>query len=249
MRVATFCAAIATLAAGCGRATPSTPGAPQDSITAKLYDPARDLGALFPAVQLAGIFDDSKTFVDARPKVAPSAIVKTFSAERGGPAFDLRTFVNRDFEIPHPVGAGVDFRTDTTQTMEEHIKALWPVLTRKPDTTDARSSLIPLPNPYVVPGGRFREVYYWDSYFTMLGLVQSGRTDLVRDMLDNFAHLISTVGHIPNGNRTYYLGRSQPPFFAAMVACTHRRPIPARRFAISTRSRKNMPSGWTAPSG
>jgi alpha,alpha-trehalase len=51
----------------------------------------------------------------------------------------------------------------------------------------------------------------------MLGLVQSGRTDLVRDMLDNFAYLIATVGHIPNGNRTYYLSRSQPPFFGAMV--------------------------------
>jgi alpha,alpha-trehalase len=60
-------------------------------------------------------------------------------------------------------------------------------------------------------------VYYWDSYFTMLGLVESGRTDLVRNMLDNFAYLITTVHHIPNGNRTYYLGRSQPPFFAAMV--------------------------------
>jgi alpha,alpha-trehalase len=60
-------------------------------------------------------------------------------------------------------------------------------------------------------------VYYWDSYFTMLGLVESGRTDLVRNMLDNFAHLIRTLGHIPNGNRTYYLSRSQPPYFAAMV--------------------------------
>ena len=69
----------------------------------------------------------------------------------------------------------------------------------------------------MVPGGRFREVYYWDSYFTMLGLVESGRTDLVRGMLDNFAYLIRTVGHIPNGNRTYYLGRSQPPYFGAMV--------------------------------
>jgi len=80
-----------------------------------------------------------------------------------------------------------------------------------------RGSLIPLPEPYVVPGGRFREVYYWDSYFTMLGLIASGRSDLVRSMLDNFAYLVRTVGHIPNGNRTYYLGRSQPPFFAAMV--------------------------------
>src|SRR5207245_11347285 len=57
----------------------------------------------------------------------------------------------------------------------------------------------------------------WDSYFTMLGLIESGRSDLVRSMLDNFAHLVATVGHIPNGNSTYYLSRSQPPFFGAMV--------------------------------
>jgi alpha,alpha-trehalase len=101
--------------------------------------------------------------------------------------------------------------------MEQHIRELWPLLTRAADGADPRSTLLPLPKPYVVPGGRFREVYYWDSYFTMLGLVDSKRTDLVASMLDNFAHLITTVGHIPNGNRTYYLSRSQPPFFAAMV--------------------------------
>src|SRR5688572_26436802 len=116
-----------------------------------------------------------------------------------------------------PRSAGADFQTDTSRSMEQHARALWPALTRVPDSVNAQSSLIPLPYPYVVPGGRFREVYYWDSYFTMLGLVASGRTDLVRSMLDNFAYLIRTVGHIPNGNRTYYLGRSQPPYFAAMV--------------------------------
>ncbi|HEV8496720.1 MAG TPA: alpha,alpha-trehalase TreF, partial [Gemmatimonadaceae bacterium] len=142
-------------------------------------------------------------------------ISKRYADAKKAAGFNLRSFVEQNFELPRPVGR--DFQTDTTQTMEEHIRALWPVLTRSPDTADARSSLIPLPNAYVVPGGRFREVYYWDSYFTMLGLVESGRTDLVRNMLDNFAYLITTVGHIPNGNRTYYLGRSQPPFFAAMV--------------------------------
>ena len=106
---------------------------------------------------------------------------------------------------------------DTTLSMEEHIRALWPALTRAADQPDPRSSLIPLPNGYIVPGGRFREVYYWDSYFTMLGLVESGRTDIMKGMLDNFAHLVRTIGHIPNGNRSYYLGRSQPPYFAAMV--------------------------------
>src|SRR2546429_745694 len=199
-------AAALALAVGCRRGTP---------VSADRYDPARDLGPLFHDVQLSGIFADSKTFVDARPRLAPAAIVARYASSHGAAGFSLQTFVEQNFELPRPVGEG--FRTDTSQTMEQHIRALWSVLTRPPDTADERSSLIPLPNAYVVPGGRFREVYYWDSYFTMLGLIESGRTDLVRNMLDNFAYLVQTVGHIPNGNRTYYLSRSQPPFFAAMV--------------------------------
>ncbi|MDH4057707.1 MAG: trehalase family glycosidase, partial [Cyclobacteriaceae bacterium] len=60
-------------------------------------------------------------------------------------------------------------------------------------------------------------IYYWDSYFTMLGLEVSGRTDLIKNMVDNFSFLIDTIGYIPNGNRTYFIGRSQPPFFSLMV--------------------------------
>lgn len=195
------------LGAACRPAPPNAPPA--------RYDPPRDLGALFQAVQLAQVFPDSKTFVDARPLLAPADIAARYAAARDSAGFSLAAFVGRYFQAPRPAGEG--FRTAAGQTMEDHIRALWPVLTRPPDTADARSTLIPLPGPYVVPGGRFREVYYWDSYFTMLGLAASGRTDLVRDMLDNFAYLIRTVGHIPNGNRTYYLSRSQPPFFAAMV--------------------------------
>src|SRR5207249_5704602 len=149
------------------------------------------------------------------PLLAPAEMADRYASARGPTGFSLQHFVEQSFELPRPVGEG--FHADPTRSMEDHIRALWPVLTRRPDTADARSSLIPLPQPYVVPGGRFREVYYWDSYFTMLGLVASGRTDLVRNMLDNFAHLITTVGHIPSGNRSYYLTRSQPPYFAAMV--------------------------------
>jgi len=210
---------VAGLALAVGCFAPAASRSPSELMIGRaalaLYDPPRDLGPLFPDVQLSGIFEDSKTFVDARPRFSPSEISKRYADAKKAAGFNLRSFVEQNFELPRPVGR--DFQTDTTQTMEEHIRALWPVLTRSPDSADARSSLIPLPNAYVVPGGRFREVYYWDSYFTMLGLVESGRTDLVRNMLDNFAYLITTVGHIPNGNRTYYLGRSQPPFFAAMV--------------------------------
>lgn len=179
------------------------------------YDPAHDLGSLFHDVQMASVFPDSKSFVDSKPREAPKVIVAMYAAEKGRKEFSLKEFVAKHFEAPKAVGG--DVRTDGAQSMEQHITSLWPVLTRAKDSVDARSSLIPLPFPYVVPGGRFREVYYWDSYFTMLGLVQSNRTDLVKSMLDNFAHLITTVGHIPNGNRAYYLSRSQPPFFAAMV--------------------------------
>jgi alpha,alpha-trehalase len=188
---------------------------PQPPGAGSYYDPAHDLGPLFHDVQLSGLFPDSKTFVDARPLVSPAEIVAHYTAARGGAGFSLRAFVEQYFALPRPVGES--FRSDTARTMEDHIRALWSVLTRAPDAPDPRSSLIPLPYPYVVPGGRFREVYYWDSYFTMLGLIASGRTDLVRSMLDNFAYLVGTVGHIPNGNRSYYLSRSQPPFFAAMV--------------------------------
>lgn len=197
------------IALACRSAAPSYP-APSGQ-----YDPARDLGPLFHDVQVSRVFADSKTFVDAQPLAAPADIAARYLAARESTGFALTAFVQRYFQPPSSGGA--EFRSDTAQTMEEHLRALWPVLTRPPDTVRAVSTLIPLPESYVVPGGRFREIYYWDSYFTMLGLVASGRTDLVRDMLDNFAYLIRTLGHIPNGNRTYYESRSQPPYFGAMV--------------------------------
>ena len=206
-------AALAVVAVGCRSSTPAVSSTPLDQAT--VYEPSRALGPLFHDVQLSNLFPDSKTFVDARPLQPAGEIVARYAAERTTPGFALRAFVDRYFEMPR--SAGADFRSDTTHTMEQHARALWPALTRTPDSTDARSSLIPLPYPYVVPGGRFREVYYWDSYFTMLGLIASGRADLVKTMLDNFAYLVRTVGHIPNANRTYYLSRSQPPYFAAMV--------------------------------
>lgn len=204
------------LAVGCRTgAQVGDPGVAQEVAARARYEPSRDLGPLFHDVQMAGLFPDSKTFADGRPLRSPVEIVASYTTLRDSAGFSLLTFVDRHFELPEPVGG--DFQADTSRTMEEHIRALWPVLTRAADSIGPHTSLIPLPDPYVVPGGRFREVYYWDSYFTMLGLVESGRTELVGSMLDNFAHLIRTVGHIPNGNRTYYLSRSQPPFFAAMV--------------------------------
>ncbi|MFD3002573.1 alpha,alpha-trehalase TreF [Pontibacter toksunensis] len=179
----------------------------------ELYKPSEQLGELFEQVQLQSVFPDSKTFPDATPLVPPEKILQAYREQKDQAGFDLKAFVLKNFEMP-PLPA-TDFRSDTSLTVIQHIEQLWPILTRQPGA-DA-GSLIPLPNAYVVPGGRFREIYYWDSFFTMLGLQASGETQLIQNMVDNFTHLINTTGHIPNGNRTYYLRRSQPPFYALML--------------------------------
>jgi alpha,alpha-trehalase len=177
--------------------------------------PDTELAELFVDVQLGGVFVDSKTFVDCVPLEPVEAVLAAYRQEKDQPGFDLRAFVFAHFEVPAPVHS--DFTSDTTGPTRAHIERLWDVLTRPADVPVAGSSRVPLPHPYVVPGGRFREIFYWDSYFTMLGLARSGRLDLIRGMLDNFAYLIEQFGFIPNGNRTYFLSRSQPPFFALMV--------------------------------
>ncbi|MDJ1505566.1 alpha,alpha-trehalase TreF [Cytophagaceae bacterium BD1B2-1] len=169
----------------------------------------------FKTVQLAAIFPDSKTFPDCTPKYQLAEIVKKYQKQHTLPDFGLKEFVLANYTLPKSYSS--DFTSDTSKSATEHIISLWDVLTRKPEKHIPGSSLVNLPYQYVVPGGRFGEIYYWDSYFTMLGLEASGRIDLVQHMIDNFAFLIDTIGFIPNGNRTYYLTRSQPPFFALMV--------------------------------
>ena len=77
--------------------------------------------------------------------------------------------------------------------------------------------LLYLPNPYVVPGGRFNEMYGWDSYFIVLGLLESGRKDLAQGMVENMFFELEHYGAVLNANRTYYLTRSQPPFLSSMI--------------------------------
>ena len=171
------------------------------------------LNPLFEDVQLSSIFSDSKTFPDCLPKRSLEEIERDYKDQKTNAGFDLSSFVNQNFRLPEAFAS--DFSSDQNNSVQLHIEKLWPVLTRQPE--EVISSLISLPYPYVVPGGRFGEIYYWDSYFTMLGLRISSQNDLIQNMVDNFAFLIDRVGYIPNGNRTYYLGRSQPPFFSLMA--------------------------------
>ncbi|MCE6989253.1 alpha,alpha-trehalase TreA [Dyadobacter sp. CY323] len=172
-------------------------------------------GTLFRDVQNSHIFKDSKTFADAIPLEDPLYIIEQYHREKYDPDFDIAPFVDRYFRIPEHIAS--HFQTDPAMSVGEHIKRLWSVLTRQPENQERGGSLIPLPFPYVVPGGRFREIYYWDSYFTLLGLKESGRVDLIESMINNFAYLIDHFGFVPTANRTYYLSRSQPPFFSLMV--------------------------------
>ena len=82
--------------------------------------------------------------------------------------------------------------------------------------------LLYLPDKYVVPGGRFNEMYGWDSYFIIRGLLRAGRVDLARGMVDNFFFEIEHYGAMLNANRTYYLTRSQPPFVSSMFVDVYR---------------------------
>jgi alpha,alpha-trehalase len=183
---------------------------------------------LFIAVQTAPLFDDGKTFADAVPGAAPQDILAQYRAAEPDSPQALRRFVEAHFALPAEAAAAPSPASEVS--IVTHIDGLWNRLTRSTPSAPPFASLLPLPHPYAVPGGRFREIYYWDSYFTMLGLEQSGRQDLAQHMVRDFAYLIDTYGHIPNGTRTYYLSRSQPPFFFKMVELISRRD-PAAAFA------------------
>ncbi|WP_439698833.1 alpha,alpha-trehalase TreF [Mucilaginibacter sp. AW1-7] len=183
-------------------------------VKAQTLTPRQQFPGLFEAVQLGQIFPDNKTFVDAVPKQDPAMIMKAYQDEKDKPGFDIKTFVLAHFDMPVSHNS---FQTDIEAGIRKHIDTLWHVLQRRPDEAKPFSSSLALPNPYIVPGGRFREIYYWDSYFTMLGLQESHQVKVIHNMVENFAYLIDKYGFIPNGNRAYYLTRSQPPFFAMMV--------------------------------
>lgn len=187
--------------------------------------PAGLFGPLFAAVQECGLFPDSKTFADARARRAPKAILADWEAEQPAGREGLRRFVLANFDLPQDwADPPLDQRP-----LAAHIEALWPLLTRPASEPAPGSSELWLPHAYVVPGGRFRELYYWDSYFTMLGLARSGQQQLVENMIANFGSLLDRIGHIPNGTRSYYVSRSHPPFFHLMAALSRDTSVEARR--------------------
>lgn len=195
-------------------------------------------GPLLHTVQMASIYKDSKTFVDMKMKQNSSITLENFEdmMNRTGsnPSnSDILNFVNENFD---PEGSEFEdwsptdwkenpvFLQGINDRYLKHwagkLNEIWKVLGRKmKDDVQINShlySIIPIPYPVIVPGGRFREFYYWDSYWIVRGLLLSEMYDTVKGMLSNFLSIVERFGMIPNGGRLYYAMRSQPPLFVPM---------------------------------
>lgn len=175
--------------------------------------PDEALGELFSDVQKSRIYGDGKTFVDMIPRKRMEQIQKEYLLLRNDPNFNLREFLSLHFYKYSAYDA--PYKPRPGATVREHITELWQFLERK-NRLD-RGSLLALPNPYIVPGGRFTEQFYWDSYFIMLGLAADGEWKMIEGMVKNCAYMIRKFGFIPTANRSYFLSRSQPPVFVLMV--------------------------------
>ena len=183
----------------------------QNSI--QIQPPEELYGQLFYDVQAdTNVFKDSKSFVDAIPLFDVAVIREQYKMLNPKSDSTIVDFIQTNFKLSN----NTSIYTSDSLSINEHITKLWNALKRLPDEKQS-GTLIPLPYPYIIPGGRFREIYYWDSYFTMLGLQKDHQIEMIQNMVENFSYLIDVYGFVPNGNRTYYLSRSQPPFYAMMV--------------------------------
>ncbi|XP_028429123.1 trehalase [Perca flavescens] len=197
-------------------------------------------GPILHQVQKAKLFDDDKYFVDMKLRETPDVVLSAFrnlsnaSPNSTVPPSKLQEFLSTYFEKP-----GTEFEPWTPPDWHDKpkflgriadgelrnwagkIHHLWKSLGRKmvsgvKDHPELYSQIYS-PHPVVVPGGRFRELYYWDSYWVINGLLLSEMTDTAHGMIQNFLYLVNRYGFIPNGGRIYYERRSQPPFLTLMV--------------------------------
>ncbi|XP_051859401.1 trehalase isoform X1 [Drosophila albomicans] len=196
-------------------------------------------GSLLDTVQMAKLFEDSKTFVDMKLLFSPQKTLEDFdafmAAKNNTPSRDeIREFVDAHFGakgteldvwtptdwIEHPGFIDLIHDPDLKQWGVD-LNNIWKELGRKMKDDVHKNpdyySIIPVPNPVIVPGGRFIEFYYWDSYWIIRGLLHSEMYTTARGMIENFLSIVQRIGFIPNGGRVYYWGRSQPPLLTAMV--------------------------------
>ncbi|XP_066253985.1 trehalase-like [Euwallacea similis] len=195
-------------------------------------------GDLLDTVQRQKLFTDSKRFVDMSQVNDENVTLDNFNAMMAATGnqpnrTQIKDFVAKNFEYkaeseewtPQDYNPKPEFLNNipdaSIREFARDLVSIWPQLGRK--ITDSvkehpdRHSVIPVPEGFIVPGGRFQEIYYWDSYWIIKGLLISEMSTTVKGMLTNLIYLIKQYGMIPNGSRLYYLNRSQPPVFTMMV--------------------------------
>lgn len=195
-------------------------------------------GKLLDIIQRSRPFKDSKSFVDLRLINDESTTLKNFEillnqTGQKPTRAQIKTFLQNNFKDgdelenwnltdfnPNPPFLN-RVQNETLKEFARKIVAIWPTLARKIKTEViqhiSKYSILPLPNGFVVPGGRFKETYYWDSYWIIKGLLISGMNKTAESIINNFLFMVKTYGFIPNGARIYYLNRSHPPFLTMMV--------------------------------
>lgn len=174
-----------------------------------MRDSPEVVAAAFTAAGLAdGVEDRSRLllFIDTWFLAAESDLVSTYEVA--------------PLAMPPP-GWLPKVTSAPARTWATSLHRTWGALCRAPAPDvylhPERHTLLPVPGPFIIPGSRFREGYYWDSYWIVRGLLVSGLATMAVSVVDNFAHCLSTYGFVPNGLRSYYLNRSQPPLLAMMV--------------------------------
>ena len=196
-------------------------------------------GTLLKQVQISNALGDGKSFVDllalhpvdqiqekwtrltANEEELTSAQVKAFLEDNfGDHGWELQKVTELEGWVDTPLYlSGV--RCDNLQKVGMEIHKIWKHLSAKVDESvmhkQNQTSMLYVPHPVVIPGGRFRENYYWDNYWIVKGLLASGLTSPARSIILNNFYLLQEYGLIPNGTRTYYLNRSQPPMLVSMV--------------------------------
>ncbi|KAJ3917985.1 glycoside hydrolase family 37 protein [Lentinula edodes] len=199
-------------------------------------------GAVLQTVNDAGLWTDPKTFVDKPTSNSSANVLANFQQLQtqditegdveqfvdtnfGGEGLELEALVLSDF--PQNPGFLGNVTDPLLKAWSQTVHGYWSQLIRSTNASalcptgssgSCESTLIALNHTFVIPGGRFREQYYWDSYWIIEGLLQSELYDIVNSTLQNFMDELELFGFIPNGGRIYYLNRSQPPLFIQMLS-------------------------------
>ncbi|KAK9885435.1 hypothetical protein WA026_010933 [Henosepilachna vigintioctopunctata] len=189
-------------------------------------------GPVLHLIQMSKIFADSKTFVDMKMLHSPEEVLENWDNfmeenDQHPSKYNIKKFITQNFndgdELDYWMGSDYTPTPRILRKIEDlivrnftsSIVQIWNKLGRKvkPEVFEysERYSFIPIPNGFIIPGGRFTELYYWDSYWIVRGLIISEMITTVRGMLENFLCIIDKYGFVPNGSRIYYLSRSQPP--------------------------------------